>query len=669
MKGDGEAVPARLAELVAALSLGVDLGFGQPMEHVLRQCLIALRLADRAGLGEQDRAAVYYTALLVNVGCHSDAHEQAKWFGDDIALKSGKYRHEFGSVRGMLATMRLVGAGNPPLHRFRVGLEFALYGHRELDGMISQHAKLACTLAEQLGLPGEVTSAIGASYEQWDGRGWPGELKAGAVPVAARIASLAEFTEVAVRIGGIGAATELARRRAGKQFDPELAALASAAPEEIFGDLDAVPAWDAVIAAEPALAGWLTADQLDAALVAIANFVDLKSPYTLGHSVAVSELAQAAGERLGLTAGESRKLRLAGLVHDFGRLGVSNSIWDRAGKLSAGEWEHVRLYPYLTERMLHQSPALAALGEIAVQHRERLDGSGYPRGLSGGSISRSARILAAADAYQSLCEPRPHRDQLAPDGAAGLLRAQVKAGRLDGQAVDAVLESAGHRLPRRREGLAGLTAREVEVLVLLARGLSNRQIAERLVIAPKTAGNHVEHIYVKIDASNRAAAAMFAVQHGLLPEARVVPAGRSGLGTLELAHLLADRGLDLAHRFGRAELHELAARSGGRYVTRWQVKRLPGLDHLVVVGVVNRDFALEQVTPVRARAAAVRKAAEGLDQVVVLADLDEGDQVVAEVLGPVFGHCEVPDLTGCVVADRRHLRSSPLGPLGLDAVF
>ena len=112
---------ARLAELVAALSLGVDLGFGQPMEHVLRQCLIALRLADHAGLGEQDRMAVYYTALLVNVGCHADAHEQAKWFGDDITLKSGKYAHEFGSVRGALATMRLVGAGNPPLHRFRVG--------------------------------------------------------------------------------------------------------------------------------------------------------------------------------------------------------------------------------------------------------------------------------------------------------------------------------------------------------------------------------------------------------------------------------------------------------------------------------------------------------------------------------------------------------------------
>ena len=127
-RGDGH---VRLAELVAALSLGIDLGFGQPMEHVLRQCLIALRLAERLGLDDEARGAVYYTALLINVGCHSDAHEQAKWFGDDIALKSGKYDHDLGSMRGVLATMRLVGAGSPPLHRFRVGLEFGRASCRE----------------------------------------------------------------------------------------------------------------------------------------------------------------------------------------------------------------------------------------------------------------------------------------------------------------------------------------------------------------------------------------------------------------------------------------------------------------------------------------------------------------------------------------------------------
>jgi len=516
--GDTGSPRARLAELVAALSLGVDLGFGQPMEHVLRQCLIALRLADQAGLGEQDRMAVYYTALLVNVGCHADAHEQAKWFGDDITLKSGKYAHELGSVRGALATMRLVGAGNPPLHRFRVGLEFAFSGHRELDGMISQHAKLARTLAEQLELPAMVREGVGAAYEQWDGRGWPGALKADAIPVAARIAQLAEFMEVAHRVGGVAGATALARRRAGRQFDPALAALLCTHAEEIFASLEAAPAWRTVIAAEPALAMELSPDQLDRALGAIANFVDLKSPFTLGHSVAVAELAEEAGRRLGLPPEQVLALRRAGFVHRFGRLGVSNSIWDRPGPLSAGEWERIRMYPYLTERMLHQSAALAPLGEIAVQHRERLDGSGYPRGLSGGAISWPARVLGAADAYVSMREPRPHRPARPAEAAATEMRAEVRAGRLDGGAVDAVLKAAGHRLPRRREGLAGLTAREVEVLILLARGLSNKQIAERLVITPKTAGNHVEHIYAKIDASSRAAAAMFAVQHGLLPE-------------------------------------------------------------------------------------------------------------------------------------------------------
>src|SRR5262249_42587991 len=329
------------------------------MEHVLRQCLIALRLADHAGLGEQDRMSVYYTALLVNVGCHADAHEQAKWFGDDITLKSGKYVYEFGSVRGALAAMRPGGAGNPPLARFRVGLEFVFSGRRELDGMISQHAKLARTLAEQLELPGAVREGVGAAYEQWDGRGWPGRLKADAIPVAARIAQLAEFMEVAHRVGGLAGATALARKRAGRQFDPELAALLCARPEGIFGGREGMPASRAGVAAGPARAVELSPDQLDRALAAIANFVDLKSPFTLGHSVTVAELAEEAGRRLGLPPEQALMLRRAGFVHGFGRLGVSNSIWDRPGPLGAGGGGRVRRYPYPTERMPHQAAARA----------------------------------------------------------------------------------------------------------------------------------------------------------------------------------------------------------------------------------------------------------------------------------------------------------------------
>ena len=219
--GGPDRAHVRLAELVAALSLGIDLGFGQPMEHVLRQCLIALRLADHIGLDDSARSVVYYTALLINVGCHSDAHEQAKWFGDDIGLKSMKYDHEFGSVRGAVAGMRRLGSGRPPLHRFRVGLEFALSGHREVDGMIAHHAAIARSLGEQLGLPDDVLDALGGAYEQWDGRGWPGELRGEEVPLAARLAQLAEFSEVTHRVGGVEGVRTLARRRSGKQFDPD----------------------------------------------------------------------------------------------------------------------------------------------------------------------------------------------------------------------------------------------------------------------------------------------------------------------------------------------------------------------------------------------------------------------------------------------------------------
>ena len=331
MTGDTDRAHVRLAELVAALSLGIDLGFGQPMEHVLRQCLIALRLAERSGLGEDERAVVYYTALLVNVGCHTDAHEQAKWFGDDIAMKAVKYDdHDLRSVRAAIAGVRQLGRGRGPLHRFRIGLEFAVSGRREVDGMIEHHAGRARMLGEQLGLPVTVLDALGASYERWDGRGWPGELEGDAVPIASRLAQLAEFVEVAHRVSGVAGARRLASRRAGKQFDPALAALVIDEGDLLLAGLDDLGTWEAVIAAEPALAVVLAGERFDAALLAIADFVDLKSPYTLGHSSAVAGLAEEAARRLGLPASDVRTLRRAGLVHDYGRLGVSNAILGQA---------------------------------------------------------------------------------------------------------------------------------------------------------------------------------------------------------------------------------------------------------------------------------------------------------------------------------------------------
>ena len=513
-----DAAPVRLAELVASLSLGIDLGFGQPMEHVLRQCLIALRISELLGLDESERANVYYAALLVNVGCHSDAHEQARWFGDDIALRSTKYDHEPFSVRDLGAMVRLIGSGSTPLHRFRTGLEFAISGRREASAMMARHAALAKELGAQLGLPRAVLDALAGSYERWDGRGWPGKLTGDAIPIASRVVQLAEYVEVAHRVGGIEAAVALAVRRRGTQFDPLVVDALAFDAEKVFAHIDAVGSWDTVINEEPSLTISLSPRECDAALLAISRFVDLKSPFTTGHSSAVADLASAAAEHAGMSDDDVRLMHRAGLVHDFGRLGVSNSIWDKKGSLGAGEWERVRMHPYFTERMLQQSATLEPLARIAVQHRERLDGSGYPRGLTGNAISSHARLLGAADAYQAMREPRPHRPPRTAAEAAAELRADVTAGRLESDAVEAVLTAAGHRTVRRKDGPSGLTAREIDVLRLAARGLSNREIAARLVISPKTAGNHIEHIYTKIGASNRAAASLFAMRNGLLPE-------------------------------------------------------------------------------------------------------------------------------------------------------
>ncbi len=248
----------------------------------------------------------------------------------------------------------------------------------------------------------------------------------------------------------------------------------------------------------------------------MADLVDMKSPNLAGHSRGVANLAGEAARLSGHPEDDVVTLRRAALVHDLGRLGVSNSIWDKRGPLSAAEFERVRLHPYLTDRMLARLTALGASREIAARHHERLDGSGYPRGLTAASLTPADRLLAAADVYHALTEPRPYRPAADPDDAVRVLRAEVGAGRLDGEAVDAVLTAAGHRAPARRAWPGGLTAREVEVLGLLARGRSNKQIAAQLVVSPKTVANHVDHIYGKLGVSSRAAATLYATQHGLM---------------------------------------------------------------------------------------------------------------------------------------------------------
>jgi HD-GYP domain-containing protein (c-di-GMP phosphodiesterase class II) len=516
--------PIRLAELLGVLSLGGDLGMNQPMEHAMRQCLIALRMAERLGLGEDDRANLYYVCLIAWVGCHVDAYEQAKWFGDDLALKGDFRKHDMRGLAPVAFMAGHLGSGRSAVARLRTGVAFMTGGRRDAEQMLANHWYAADDLAERLGLDQGVRSTLAQTFERWDGKGVPNGVRGAELSLMARIANLADVVEVYHRVDGIDAAVRVATERSGTQFDPMLVQLMTADPAPLFEGLDETTTWDAVIAAEPGLGRLMDADEFDSALAAVADFTDVKSPYTLGHSTAVAELAAAAAAQSGFDDSGVRHVRRAGLVHDLGRLGVSNSIWDKSASLSAAEQERVRLHPYLTERMLAGSAPLAELGATAVQHHERCDGSGYPRGLAGSAMTPAGRILAVADAYRSKLEERPHRKAYSADEAAAWLRDEVRAGRFDAAAADAVLRAAGHR-PRRRTSLpAGLTSREVEVLRLLARGLSTQEIAAELTISPATARHHVEHIYAKIGVSNRARASLFALRHGLMTDTVAEPA-------------------------------------------------------------------------------------------------------------------------------------------------
>jgi len=272
------------------------------------------------------------------------------------------------------------------------------------------------------------------------------------------------------------------------------------------------------MAAEPEPHLTVGANELDHVLRVFADFVDLKSPFTLGHSSQVAEYADAAARTLGLAADEARNVARAALVHDLGKIGVPNGIWDKQARLTSSEWERVRLHPYLTERVLSYSESLRFLAPIAGAHHERLDGSGYHRGSAGPSLGMAARILAAADAYQAMGQERPYRPKLDDETRARELASAATDGNLDRAAVQAVLSVAGQRAvwTGRPSWPAGLTDREVEVLRLISRGASKNQVAKELTISVKTAGRHVENLYAKIDVSSRAAAALFAMENGLL---------------------------------------------------------------------------------------------------------------------------------------------------------
>jgi HD-GYP domain-containing protein (c-di-GMP phosphodiesterase class II) len=510
----------RLAEVVAALSLATDLGTGHPIERSLRSCLLALRFAGGLGLGEAQLREVYYVALLRWVGCTADVH-RGELFGDEITLGPQIDSVELWNGREMLGILwRVIGAGEPPLRRARAVAGALATGVQRSRVAEVAHCEVAQQIASRLGFDAGVRAALGQIFERWDGRGVPGRARGEAVALAVRIVHLAMDAELFARLGGLEAVRATLRRRSGSTYDPALAERFAREAPALLGQLDASGVWETAVAAEPGRPTRLSEAELDAALHAIADFADLRSPSTLVHSPAVAAQAGDAARRWGLPAGDVTAARRAGFVHDVGMVGLPITLCERPGPLSALEWDRLRLHPYYSECILNRTPALARLGALAASHHERLDGSGYHRALPAGLIPPLARLLAAADVYQALTQARPHRSALTPDAAATELRREVRVGRLDGEAVTAVLEAAGHRIRRTRpDQVAGLSGREIEVLHLLVRGHPNRRIAGQLGISERTVDHHIRHIYAKIGVSTRAAATLFATQHGLVGDA------------------------------------------------------------------------------------------------------------------------------------------------------
>jgi HD-GYP domain-containing protein (c-di-GMP phosphodiesterase class II) len=507
----------KLPELVAAFSLASDLGLGQPLEHVLRSWLIATRLGDRIGVEPDERGALYYVSTLAWVGCVADTPEVAAWFGDDIDFRRGYYTYDLAGLPMLGFMLTHVGAGNPALYRLRLGAKLVVTGGKGIQQGLMSHCLTTARMAERFGLDeGRVCQPLQQVFARWDGKGMPQGMGGEDIAFPMRLFHLADMVEVHHRTGGTDAAVQVAQAKRGKQFDPAVVDAFCRVAGDVLGDASEEHDWPALIAAEPSLQRTLTEDELDTALEAVADFTDLRSAPRSGHSRGVADLAERAAGELGLPAADATAVRRAALLHDIGMHGVPASILDKATPLSGTEAERLRMHPYYTQRMLARPDALARLGAIASLACERSDGSGYHRGLSGPAIPVTARVLAAACAFRAMTEPRSYRPALSPKQATDDLRAEVRAGRYDPAAVDAVLAAAGQRRGKRRSGPAGLTPREIEVLTLIARGATTRLVAERLFITPKTAETHIERIYAKTGASTRSTATLFAMQHGLL---------------------------------------------------------------------------------------------------------------------------------------------------------
>ncbi len=515
------ATSLRLADLLAGLSMVADMGYGLPSGEAMRSCLVGMALARRLGLSEQQVADTLYTSLLAHVGCVGYAHEMSAAFGDDLAANRAGWKTNFADPKDIFSTLiPETLRGLPPRSRLKAGAFIIAKGRAFGRRYDTTACEVARDMARRVGLRDSVQQSLFQVREWWNGGGSPRGLAGENIASSARVARVATDAVLFDGLGGIELVVHSLPRRAGGVLDPSIVAEFVADAPSLLEEGSTGDPRERILAVEPRPVVEIEATRLPDVAAAFGDLADLKTPFTHGHSNGVARLAKAAAEGLEIDRDTVGQLHVAALLHDVGRVGVSDAIWEKPGPLTSTEWEQVRMHPYHAERVLATSRSLEPMAVMAGMHHERLDGSGYHRGCRARDLPPATRVLAAADAFQAMTERRPHRPALEPQHATEELRSAVSAGQIDHDAAEAVIAAAGQRSERRRSlRPAGLSEREVEVLQLLSTGCSNREIAERLYISGRTAEHHVQHVYTKIGVSTRAAAALFALEHDLIAPA------------------------------------------------------------------------------------------------------------------------------------------------------
>jgi|ERR1035438_1785239 putative nucleotidyltransferase with HDIG domain len=440
----------RTSELISALSYALDLTEGRSLGHSVRSCVIGMRLAQRIGMSPDEQADLYYTLLLKDAGCSSNSSRLFHILNaDEIRAKRDVKTTDWTKVgfESLQFAVTHVSTNSPLPQRIWKLLQVAVTQQQDSRELVKIRCERGSFIAKKLGFTDAVAAGIHSLDEHWNGAGYPNHLRGQELPIFSRIANLSQTLEVFFAARGPFAAIHAVQQRSGRWFDPELVKAAESLCVEasLWEGLESKQLLQDVLRLEPDKRR-LIADEatIDNICLAFADIIDAKSPFTYQHSNGVAAAALEIAGHFGMSEADKKQLWRAALLHDIGKLSVSNEILEKPGKLTSEEWQVVREHPYYTLQILKRIPAFKPFASDAAAHHERLDGSGYWRQMGGDQLSLPARVLGVADVFDALRAKRPYRDALPLEKVFAIMRGDSPRA-LDLPCLEALISSTyGH---------------------------------------------------------------------------------------------------------------------------------------------------------------------------------------------------------------------------------